>query len=167
MRGLAKEVLLEMEQLDLCDSVTYNTYLKAFCQNLEDAFSCLEELRVWHYCSIVRTNNTVTSCQRTVPAVVLLASSSFLHQMVSNHTKRGQFILLINQKYTHSKAKRLFTPDRVSYNSILNLAVTIGDTRQAWKIVDEGILIPPWHARTSSCFMFHSQCNTCLNVIAE
>ncbi len=81
MRLLAKQILLEMEQLDLCDSVTYNTYLKGFCQTLEDAFNCLEELR----------------------------------------------------------SKRLFTPDRVSYNSILNLAVSVGDTRCAWQIVNEGL----------------------------
>lgn len=70
-----------MEAIDLCDSVTYNTYLKAFCNNLADAFTCLNELT----------------------------------------------------------SKSAFTPDRVSYNSILNLAVSIGDAKQAWRIINEGL----------------------------
>ncbi|CAD7932158.1 unnamed protein product [Amoebophrya sp. A120] len=80
-RELAKEILEEMEQFNLCDSVSYNTYLKAFCHTLPDAFDCLEQLR----------------------------------------------------------QKSQFTPDRVSYNSILNLAVSMGDSRRAWRIINEGL----------------------------
>ena len=70
-RAMAREILQEMESLGICDSVSYNTFLKAFCHDLEDAFACLQELR----------------------------------------------------------CKQLFTPDRVSYNSVLNTGREVRDMR--------------------------------------